>query len=179
MLLRLSKDGHARLASASDSDPTPVPSPCTLSRGERGIVSSPERDFRLPLRRRGRDDHDCVQGGASTAPTVSSAKSADAGSPSPGRERVQGVPFGERHDASALCRATSPSAPTTLRIPPPQTTAARGHHQVSMYAFFLPLRGCTGGSALIPATIQRRDSAGSITSSMPKKVPAYIAFAFS
>ncbi len=49
-----------------------------------------------------------------------------------------------------------------------------GHH-VSMQGRFLPLRGGGGGQALSPSTIQRRVSAGSITSSISNREAVLIA----
>ena len=72
---------------------------------------------------------------------------------------------------SGTCQWTVPCAGSD------RSPIADRRYQVSMYGYFLPVRGTLGGIRFKLLAIQLRVSAGSITSSSPPPTPALIAFA--
>lgn len=98
-----------------------------------------------------------VQVGA-LAPAANTARSART-------TAVPGGGHGARTDAGAACAGNKRTIDRLRRD---------GHH-VSMHGRFLPLRGGGGGQARSPSTIQRRVSAGSITSSISNSEAVLIA----
>ena len=137
-------DSLQRLASLPD-DTDRVPRPPLLDAVERLDGGDPRAELRLPPALQGAVDDDVRQ--------------RDARSTGPTRPHQRGC----RSETRRRSRCETDRA--RCRVSRPRESAA---HQVSMFGRFLPARGSGSPAASSTAVIQRRVSAGSMTSSISK-----------